>query len=102
MDLSALHLWRWLVWAYPAEFRCEYGSEIVQDLNERWQEERGFARLRFCCATVADVVATASKERYRMIVRDLIHSSRRLAAHPGIAAVAILSLALGIGANTTM
>lgn len=37
-----------------------------------------------------------------MIVRDLIHSGRRLAAHPGIAAVAILSLALGIGANTTM
>ncbi|MEX2264282.1 MAG: ABC transporter permease [Bryobacteraceae bacterium] len=36
------------------------------------------------------------------MVRDLVHSFRRLLGHPGIAAIAILSLALGIGANTTM
>jgi predicted permease len=37
-----------------------------------------------------------------MTLRDLKHSARRLGAHPGIAAIAILSMALGIGANTTI
>jgi len=37
-----------------------------------------------------------------MILRDLTHSFRRLRAHPTIATVAILSLALGIGANTAV
>ncbi len=37
-----------------------------------------------------------------MTLRNLQHSGRRLAAHPGIAITAILSLALGIGANTTI
>jgi putative ABC transport system permease protein len=37
-----------------------------------------------------------------MTLLDLRHSARRLRAHPGIAAIAILSMALGIGANTTI
>jgi MacB-like periplasmic core domain/FtsX-like permease family len=37
-----------------------------------------------------------------MTLRDLKHSARRIASHPGIAAIAILSMALGIGANTTI
>jgi len=37
-----------------------------------------------------------------MTLRDLKHSARRLRAHPGITAIAILSMALGIGANTTI
>src|SRR5262245_64082898 len=42
------------------------------------------------------------KERFNMTFRDLKHSARRLGAHPGIAACAILSMALGMGANTTI
>lgn len=34
--------------------------------------------------------------------RDLIYSCRRMLAHSGMALIAILSLALGIGSNTTM
>jgi putative ABC transport system permease protein len=37
-----------------------------------------------------------------MTLLDLKHSARRLSAHPGLAAIAILSMALGIGANTTI
>ena len=36
------------------------------------------------------------------MIQDLIHSLRRLVAHPGIAFVAIVSLALGIGADSAM
>ncbi|MBO0723805.1 MAG: ABC transporter permease, partial [Blastocatellia bacterium] len=37
-----------------------------------------------------------------MTLLDLRYSARRLRAHPGVAAIAILSMALGIGANTTI
>jgi putative ABC transport system permease protein len=95
-------MWRWLILAYPAEFRSEYGSELVQALDDRYLELRGFARFWFCLKAAADVVATGSRERYLTMLQDFTHSLRRFAAHPGVAAVAVLSLALGIGANTTM
>src|SRR5258705_5698091 len=95
-------LWTWLIRAYPAEFRYEYGPELVAAFDERYSEERGASRLKFCIEAATDLIATASKERYQIMIRDIVHSVRRLVAHPGIAIVAILSLALGIGANTAM
>jgi putative ABC transport system permease protein len=97
-----LGFWRWILLAYPAEFRAEYGPEMVQALHERCRGEQGASRIWFCIDAVRDVIATAIRERYRIMIRDLSHSLRRLLGHPGIAAVAVLSLALGIGANTTM
>src|SRR2546425_876630 len=102
MQAGTTSFWTWLIRAYPAEFRYEYGSELVAAFDERYREERGTSRLKFCIGAAADVISTASKERYHIMIRDLIHSFRRLVAHPGIAIVAILSLALGIGANTAM
>ncbi len=92
----------WLLSAYPADFRYEYGSEMLQTLQDRYLEERGFSRLRFCIAASMNVLTTASKEWQDVMVQDFVHSWRRVVAHPGVAAIAILSLALGIGANTTM
>jgi hypothetical protein len=94
--------WGWIIRAYPAEFRYEYGPEVIEALQERCLEERGASRIRFCIEAAGDLIATACKERYYIMIRDLKHSLRRLIRHPGIAAVAVLSLALGIGANTTM
>lgn len=75
---------------------------MLQALNERYLEHKGVSRLRFCINAAGDVIATAVKERYYVMVQDLKYSYRRLVANPGVAAIAILSLALGIGANTTM
>ena len=83
--------WRWLTRAYPEEFRFEYGTELTAAFHERYREEQGVARLRFCMEAAADVLATASKERYHIMIRDLVHGIRRLIAQPGLASVAILS-----------
>lgn len=102
MRRPASTFWTWLVRAYPAEFRAEYGQEVVATLDERWREERGSSRFRFCVEAITDVLVTAFRERCHVLIRDLVYSFRRLAAHPGVAVIAILSLALGIGANTAM
>lgn len=94
--------WGWLIYAYPVEFRYEYGPEMIRALSDRFHEERGISRAWFCAKASTDIVVTASKEWYYLMIQDFTHSCRRLFAHPGVAAIAILSLALGIGANTTM
>ena len=94
--------WELLMSAYPADFRYEYGPEMLQTLQDRYLEERGFSRLRFCVAASMNLLTTASKEWQDVMMQDFVHSWRRVVAHPGVAAIAILSLALGIGANTTI
>ncbi len=95
-------LWVWLLRAYPDDFRNEYGPEMLRALNDRCLEERGASRVWFCLEAIGDVLATAAKERYRMMIQEIVHSTRRLLAQPSMTVIAVLSLALGIGANTTM
>jgi hypothetical protein len=97
-----LRLWLWLLRAYPDDFRNEYGPEMLRALQDRCLEERGASRVWFCVQAASDVLATAFKERYHMMIQEIVHSTRRLLAHPSMTAIAVLSLALGIGANTTM
>lgn len=95
-------LWRWLLWAYPAEFREEYGPSLTQDFADRYREESGVSRYQLCFSTVLDVLVTGAKERYFAMLIDLKQSTRRLAAQPLFTTVAVLSLALGIGANSAV
>ncbi|MEP7363683.1 MAG: ABC transporter permease [Acidobacteriota bacterium] len=94
-----MRIWRWLVRLYPEEFRLEYGRDLLDDLQGRSREER---RAKFYVEAAGDVVATAWKEHCRIMFRDFVHSFRRMLSQPGMALIAVLSLALGIGANTTM
>ena len=88
---------------FPAEFRGEYEREIAATFRaERRAASGRLALARVWMATVADIFRTAPGEHVDLLRRDLAYAWRMLMRRPTLTATAIVTLALGIGANTAI
>ena len=98
-----IRAFRALLALYPAAFRDEYGRELALVFADRYRDATSpWDRARLWLEAVRGILVEAPREHARMLRQDLGYAWRVLREHRLVTATIVLTLGLGIGANTAV
>ena len=99
-------LFRWLLGVLPEEVRDGYAREIEATFHAEARDARRSGRrgalLALWLATVGDVLRSAPGQHLDILWRDVRFAVRAMVARPAHALTAVVTLAIGIGANVAV
>jgi putative ABC transport system permease protein len=91
---------------FPAEFRGDFGDDMAATFSDQQRDvlSRGgsMAVLRLWWDTIRGILTTAPREHVDLLRADVKYALRDLRGNPAFALVAVVALAVGIGANTAV
>ena len=98
-------VFRLLLRLFPSEFRGDFGDEMSAVFRDERADAAAAGRLgiaRLWWRTLGGSLKTAPREHLAVLVRDAAYGLRLMRKYPLATAAAILTIALGVGANTAM